>query len=108
MLRAFPFRTFDEIAALDLEVEIYCPSCYRYVGRIDLTDARLRGRLFASARFVCGRVHRIYDASRVCGCLGHVVVRPRPADFIPPARSIPNLGDQPGRQTPATVERHLD
>jgi len=30
MLRAFPFRTFDEIAALGLEVEIYCPSCYRY------------------------------------------------------------------------------
>jgi hypothetical protein len=33
MLRAFPFRTFDEIRELGLKVEIYCPSCYRTVGR---------------------------------------------------------------------------
>jgi hypothetical protein len=47
MLRAFPFRTFDEIAAFGLEVPIYCGGCCRYVGPIDLTDDRLRGRLFA-------------------------------------------------------------
>jgi hypothetical protein len=89
MLRVFPFRTFDEIAALGLQVEIYCGGCYRYVGPINLADPRLHGRLFVSTRFVCSRTRRIYNESRVCGCLGHIVVRPRPADFIPPARSIP-------------------
>ena len=90
MLRAFPFRTFDEIAELVLAVEIYCPSCYRTVGPIDLADGRLRGRFFANTRFRCSQTRRIYDASpsRVCGCLGHIIVRPPPADFIPPHRSI--------------------
>jgi phage FluMu protein Com len=91
MLRAFPFRTFDEIAELGLEVHVYCPRCYRYVGPIDLSDERLRGRPFTSARFVCGQTHRIYDASplRVCGCLGQIIVRVRPADVIPPGKSVP-------------------
>ncbi len=47
MLRAFPFHTFDEIAALGLEVSVYCSSCYRERSPIDLTDARLRGQPFA-------------------------------------------------------------
>jgi hypothetical protein len=90
MLRTFPFRTFDDIAALGLEVHIYCPSCYRYVGPIDLGDKRLRGRSFIGARFTCQQALRIYnDARQVCGCLGHVIVRPRPADFIPPNKSTP-------------------
>ena len=90
MLRTFPFRTFDDIATLGLEVHVYCPSCYRYVGPIDLGDERLRGRSFVGARFVCGQARRIYnDARQVCGRLGHIVVRPRPTDFIPPSKSIP-------------------
>jgi hypothetical protein len=91
MLRAFPIWTFDEIAALQLEVEIYCPACYRYVGPIDLADRRLHGKPFAGTRFRCTRVRQPYSAlpPTVCGCLGHVVVRPRPTDFIPPAKSIP-------------------
>jgi hypothetical protein len=90
MLRAFPFRTFDEIAELGLAVEIYCPSCYHTVGPIDLADERLRGRFFANTRFRCSQSRRIYDASppRECRCLGHIIVRPAPADFIPPHRSI--------------------
>ena len=64
--------------------------CYRYVGPIDLGDERLRGRLFVGARFVCGQARRIcIDAQQVCGCTGHIIVRPRPADFIPPSKSIP-------------------
>ena len=121
MLRAFPFRTFDEIAELGLAVEIYCPSCYRTVGPIDLADGRLRGRFFANTRFRCSQTRRIYDASpsRVCGCLGHIIVRPAPADFIPPHRSIawcsitcprcvPPLGSQPGCQALAAVGQDMD
>ena len=90
MLRAFPFQTFDDIAGLGLEVHVYCPNCYRTVGPIDLADERLRGRSFNRTRFVCTQARRIYDdAWRVCGCLGHVIVRPSPADFIPPAKVIP-------------------
>jgi len=91
MLRAFPFRTFDEIAALGLEVEVYYPGCYRYVGPIDLMDERLRGRPFTGARFVCSQTRRIYDASppTVCGCRGHIVVRPPACDLIKPGQSIP-------------------
>lgn len=91
MLRAFPFRTFNEIADLGLEVEVYCPSCHRTVGPIDLGDARLRGRPFACTRFVCSRARSIYDAipPRACGCLGHIIVRPPSSDFIPSNRSIP-------------------
>jgi len=90
MLRTFPFRAFDEIAALGLEVHIYCSSCYRYVGPIDLGDERLRGRSFVGTRFVCGQARRICnDSLQVFGRLGHVIVRPRPADFIPPSKSIP-------------------
>ena len=72
------------------QVHVYCPRCYRNVGPIDLGDERLRGRSFVSARFVCGQARRIYnDARQVCGCLGHVIVRPRPTDFIPPNKAIP-------------------
>jgi len=28
MLHALPFNTFGEVAALGLEVQVYCPSCY--------------------------------------------------------------------------------
>ena len=91
MLRPFPFRTFDEIAALDLEVQIYCPKCYRYAGPIDLADPRLRGRVFTRTRFVCSRVRQLFDATppAACGCLGSIVIRQRFADGIPPGRSIP-------------------
>jgi hypothetical protein len=45
MLRAFPYRTFGEIAELGLEVSVYCSSCYRERGPIDLTDAPARATL---------------------------------------------------------------
>lgn len=91
MLRPFPFRTFDEIAALGLEVEIYCPRCYRHAGPIDLSDPRLRGRTFARTRFVCSRMRQVFSATppAPCGCLGSIVIRPRPADRIPIGQSTP-------------------
>ena len=74
MLRAFPFRTFDEIAELGLEVSVYCSSCYRERGPIDLTDARLRGKPFAGARFVRSSIRRNGSAMppRACGTLGQL------------------------------------
>jgi hypothetical protein len=63
VLRAFPFRNFDEIAELGLEVCVYCSSCYREKGPIDLTDARLRGQLFAGTRFVCSSIRRYGSAT---------------------------------------------
>lgn len=91
MLRPFPLRTFDEIAALGLEVEVYCASCYRHVGPIDLTDVRLKGRCFAGARFVCSRIRRRFDATPAerCGSLGALYIRPRPGDRIPPRAARP-------------------
>jgi hypothetical protein len=91
MPRAFPFRTFDEIAALGLEVSVYCSSCYRERGPIDLTDARLRGKPFAGTRFVCSSIRRYGSAAppRACGTLGHLIIRPPARDRIPPGRSIP-------------------
>ena len=91
MLRAFPFRTFDEIAELGLEVSVYCPSCYRDRGPIDLTDERLRGRLFAGTRFVCSAM-RSYGsavAPRACGSLGHIIIRPPARDRVRAGQSIP-------------------
>jgi len=90
-MQPFPFRTFDEIAELGLEVHVCCLSCHHRVGPIDLTDERLRGRPFTAARFVCAQTRRIYDACppRVCGCLGQIIVRPRPDDRILPHQAIP-------------------
>jgi hypothetical protein len=73
------------------EIIVYCPSCYRERGPIELADERLRGRLFVGTRFVCSAT-RSYDsavAPRPCGSLGHIIIRPPARDRIPPGRSIP-------------------
>lgn len=93
MLRAFPFQTFDEIAALGLEVCIRCTHCKRLpTGPIDLTDPRLSGRSFSRTRFVCSHEIKMWDASpaRICGGLGQVIINPPPHNVIPPNRSIPH------------------
>jgi Zn finger protein HypA/HybF involved in hydrogenase expression len=90
-MQRFPFRTFDEIAALGLEVHVYCPSCHRQTGPIDLGHDRLRGRAFSATRFVCSN-NRTYGTAhppRACGCLGYVMIKPGARDLIPPGRSIP-------------------
>ena len=49
MLYPLPFTTFGEIAALGLEAEVHCSSCYRQT-KVDLADGRLSDRVFAAAR----------------------------------------------------------
>ena len=70
MLRALPFSTFGEIAALGLEVDVYCARC-RAFRRLDLCNERLCHRCFAGAPFRCWR----------CGGPGFPKVRP--AELMP-------------------------
>jgi hypothetical protein len=46
MLHALPFTTFGEAAALGLEAQVYCPSCYT-TRQVDPTAHRLRHCCFA-------------------------------------------------------------
>jgi len=71
-LRAFHFRTFDDIAAAGYSVDVYCSSCHRTVGPIDLADARLVGRPFTAVRFTCSAEvrHWTVHPARICSCLG--------------------------------------
>lgn len=90
-MQRFPFRTFDEIAELGLEVHVYCPTCHRQRGPLDLGDHRLCGRTFTGTRFVCS-VDRSYGNAhppRACRTLGHVIIKPPAHDRIPPGRPIP-------------------
>jgi hypothetical protein len=90
MLHALPFTTFDELAALGLEVEIRCPSCYR-VTKIDPADERLRDRPFTVTRFRCAgmRDYGFAHPRRPCEGLGHVHIRPPDATRIRPGQAIP-------------------
>ena len=91
VLRPFPFRTFDQIAALGLEVAVYCASCHRHVGPIDLADARLKGWPFSR------RALRLQPdppafrrrTRRALCSLGALYIRPRPGDRIPPQAAVP-------------------
>jgi len=78
MLRAFPFRTFDDISALGLEVVVEYSTCYRKRGPIDLADERLRGRRFIDVRFACTGLRNLGTAfpPRPCGGSDHISIRP--------------------------------
>lgn len=52
MLLAPPFTIFDQIAALGLEVEIYCHQCH-HRAKADPAGALLRGKRFVDVRFRC-------------------------------------------------------
>jgi hypothetical protein len=77
MLRALPFTTFGEAAALGLEAHVYCPSCYTTRQLDPMTD-NLRGRSFAGARFRCTNIHW---TGNTCGGPGTVTIRP--AELLP-------------------------
>jgi len=51
-LHPLPFTTFGEIAALGLEAEVHCSSCYRQT-KVDPADRGLSDRVFAAAPFRC-------------------------------------------------------
>jgi hypothetical protein len=70
-LHPLPIRTFGDIAALGLEVHVYCTSCHSW-RRVDLQAERLRSRCVAGARFTCQATR--FDGS-TCGGFGHPSIR---------------------------------
>jgi hypothetical protein len=70
VLHALPFSTFGEIAALGLEVHVWCMRC-KSTRRVDITPA-MHARHFAGARFRCERV--MWDG-QVCGSFGARSIR---------------------------------
>jgi hypothetical protein len=76
-LHRLPFTTFGEIAALGLEAEVHCSSCYRQT-RVDLANRRLNDRVFAAAPFRCGdmRDRGFAVPLQPCGAPGFVYIKP--------------------------------
>ena len=72
MLRALPFKTFGEIAALGFKATVYCSRCYEH-RPIDLAAKHLCERCFATTRFRCTKIR--YTGS-VCGSSGSVEIEP--------------------------------
>ena len=77
MLHALPFKTFGEIAALGLEIEVHCSSCYRQT-KVDLADRRLNDRVFAAAPFRCSgmRDRGFAVPLQPCRAPGFVYIKP--------------------------------
>ena len=73
MLHPLPFSTFGQIAALGLEVGVYCPGCFAE-RRIDPASEALRDRCFATIRFRCSRSRW---NGLTCNAAGSVTIRPR-------------------------------
>jgi ribosomal protein S27E len=89
MLHAL-FKTFGELAAHGLEVEVRCPGCYR-VAKIDRADDRLHDRPFAGARFNCTGMRDFGSAHlpRPSLQLGHIHIRQPDTTRIRPDQAIP-------------------
>ena len=101
MLLPLPFATFDQIAALGHEVEVYCPGCHRQV-KVDPADASLRGKGFAEVRFRCQSLIQPHTAhpARRCNTLGHVYIKSAPGKAIRPGEAIPYAFVSCGRCSP--------
>ena len=82
MLHALPFKTFGEIAALGLEIEVHCSSCYRQT-KVDLADRRLNDRVFAAAPFRCSGMRDRGFAVPLQPCRAPGFVYIKPAVLLP-------------------------
>jgi hypothetical protein len=71
-LHPLPFTTFEEIAALGLELHVHCPSCHA-TRRLTIECQPWRDRRFATARFRCRAVSWRRE---ICDSPGAVQVRP--------------------------------
>jgi hypothetical protein len=67
-----PVSTFGEIAALGLEIHVWCQRCKR-ARPIPLNSPGLHLRIFAGARFRCTRT--LWDGS-ICNAGGYPIIRP--------------------------------
>jgi hypothetical protein len=77
-LKPMPFRTFGELPALGLRIEVYCPSCHTM--KPLKIDDRLAAHRWGRVRFTCSGTH--YTGSP-CRSRGHLHIRPavpRPSD----------------------------
>ena len=83
-LRLVPLAvsTFGEIAALGLEVHVWCQRC-KQQRPVPLNSPALYARIFAGARFRCTRT--LWDG-KVCNGAGHPTIRP--AILLPSARAV--------------------
>lgn len=86
-----PFTTFEEIAALGLEVEVSCPSCH-HIASADPASQQLRARRFVDVRFRCQQLIQPYTAhpARRCNTLGHLAIRPPADKAIQPGQAVPH------------------
>jgi hypothetical protein len=77
MFHPLPITTFGEIAALGLEAEVHCSSCYRQT-KVDMADRRLNDRVFAAAPFRCSgmRDRGFAVPLQPCGAPGFVYIKP--------------------------------
>jgi hypothetical protein len=86
-LHRLPFTTFDEIAALGLEAEVHCSSCYRQT-KVDPTDRRLSERVFAAAPFRCSGMRDRGFAVPLQPCRASGFVYIKPAVRLPVAGEV--------------------
>lgn len=86
---ALPYTTFDEVAALGLQVEIYCRQCHHQV-KADPASPQLRGKRFVDVRYRCHRMVQRWTAepSKRCGALGTLTIKPAADKAIRPGQSI--------------------
>ena len=84
--RRLPFETFSEIAALGLEVHVWCTSCHAH--RIVPLSPAHAERRFAGARFRCTRQVQLYSAVSPHDCNGLGRLSIEPAQRINPASSV--------------------
>jgi hypothetical protein len=86
---ALPFTTFDQVAALGLEVEIYCRRCH-HQAKADPASPQLRGKRFVDVRFRCHQTVKLWTAepARRCDSLGCLTIKPPADKAIRPGQSI--------------------
>jgi hypothetical protein len=90
-LHWLPFTTFGEIAALGLEAEVHCSSCYRQT-KVDLADRRSNDRVFAAAPFRCSgmRDHGFAVPMARCSCAALLPALCSPVPDRDPRHRLPH------------------
>jgi hypothetical protein len=84
-----PFRTFGDLPALGLSLEVYCPSCHT-MKPVEIDD-RLAARRWGRIRFLCSRTHYTGSPCRSRGIStsGRPSAAARPPFRQPPMRLPP-------------------
>ena len=85
MLTPLPIRTFDDIAAIDYQVAVYCGVCKKTVAFAP-TNAHLRGKRFTHVRFACSTIRTLWTAHppEPCTGIGSLSIEPPKGLRVPP------------------------